>query len=742
MKSLLTTLVLSITSIFSLISQDFNVYPNNINETPINGDFIPEVLYLEPVVEGSSVMRLKSDYFISLESDGETNSTVLFNNFPIDITALLGDPEDGVTAARELMVMYHLNKARIWALGQNLSSFPYPFSVPIEVVREKIKQEPTLQINEATDEPMIEYSVSDPNIPGTEFKAMAEDAYAIVRAYFMLTYQALANGATIKGEGTDLAIGTYFAHRYMTDPENGFNLTSETHSWGGTSNNLLNNDAWVAIYSDFSFQYYSGNYSSPINKHEASERLFATLWILGNQLGFDKVDRLIVNSLSTLIIGSESPNMQFVAAVKLYDNASIADNNLSDADRCALFKYFRFVYGDDFVNSITTLPVGVDFMIRDSERGQYSWSQQEDQKEDIGDEKNERTTDFARSPDLWNSLTQSPDNDKEHENPEYNGNTPNYLYVEVRAKGCETVDQDDMLHVYISESHLSSDWPLDWTDKYYIEDGVPTSVKIGYEITSGANNSLLDPNADGISMAAYVYTYTEEFTYEDDNENEITDYWTVYRYEIPWIPINPDDIPKYVNVGGSIHACLLARIVTETVEGPGADPMTFPEGAGAWINNENNNNIAIRNTSIHSEPPGIAGGGGNGSGVITGLNIKSPPIITGDPEIPGPTGDPEIDIEIAIHPNNDYTDDGDPIIPSTKGPGDPVIFEYVNVEIILSDEFLAEWTSSGLQGSGFTWINANTIKVTSPTFNIKAIKLPPRKDHRIFVKTTSTQDFT
>jgi hypothetical protein len=97
MKSLLTTLVLSVMSIFSLISQDFYVYPNNINGTPINGDFIPEVLYLEPIEAGSSVMRLKSDFFISLESDGVDPSAVLFNSFPIDITALLGDPEDGVT---------------------------------------------------------------------------------------------------------------------------------------------------------------------------------------------------------------------------------------------------------------------------------------------------------------------------------------------------------------------------------------------------------------------------------------------------------------------------------------------------------------------------------------------------------------------------------------------------------------------------------------------------------------------
>ncbi|MFT6337878.1 MAG: hypothetical protein ACJATI_004644, partial [Halioglobus sp.] len=301
---------------------------------------------------------------------------------------------------------------------------------------------------------------------------------------------------------------------------------------------------------------------------------------------------------------------------------------------------------------------------------------------------------------------------------------------------------NEKLHVHISESNISSVWPEDWTDKYYVDNnGVTTSIKIGYEITSSANNSLLGPGVDGIPMDQYVNFYTEGYIDPTTNTAEV---WKVYRYEIPWIPINPDDVPAYVSAGGSIWACILARITTPSINNePEADPMTSPEGDNPWDNNKANNNIAIRNTSIH-RPPGFTGGG-SGGGVTSGLNVKSPPLI-GDPDNPTDPTDPnsndELDIEIAIHPNNDYTDDGDPIIPSTTGPGDPVIFEYVNVEIILSDEFLAEWTSSGLQGSGFAWINANTIKVTSPTFNIKAIKLPPRKDHRIFVKTTSTQDFT
>jgi len=730
MKNIITFLFLTLSTLVGLRAQDdFTVYNNNVTGSTIGGVFNDDVLFVEPISPNSSKNFLKSNYFVSKEIDGNNlvPSTQTYENFPIDITSV--DP-------KELMAMYHLNMARLWALGESLPAFPYPFDVPITVVSSSTNFNPIVQANEDLLDPMLEYGVADPGNPNAHYESMAEDAYAIVRAYFMLTFQAHANGDQITGDGADLAIGTYFAHRYMTDF--GYNTTSEAHSWGGTSGNPLNTMAWEPIYSDFSTLLFPGFFSPPNNNHGASEKLFATLWKLNDQLGADdmgrsKLDRLIVNSFSSLVEEQNALNDQSFLAVKLYDNSFLDLNSsyLNDEDRCDIFKIFRFVYGSDFVLKIadtSILPGGAkDFIIRDSYEGQSHW-QHGVQGEDTGIEPNDITTAFSSCPEIWNRTSNESMITKEHQNPEYTDeNTYNYLYVDVRVKSCEIPENNEKLRVYIRGAHIGGVWPDEWTN------GSVNGVQVGYEITEETN---------GIPLSDYKSTFTEENPASTSADDE---YWTVYRYEIPWIPINPDQLAGIPDADGNIleygeiWACILARIDTETEDGSGSDPMTFAEGPGAWTNSVNNNNISIRNTSIHlSDEFEIGGPGGSTSSV---LDIISPYEDTGGTGGTG-TPNPEVDIEIAVHPNAPYTNDGDPIIPSTDGPGDPVIFDFVGVEIIMTEELSDAIEEETTTMTGFERVDRNTIRVTSPRFAIRGLKLPPRKMHRLIVRTTNKKAFT
>ena len=654
---------------------------------------------------------------------------------------------------KDIMCYYHLNNA--WNKAVSSAYINVPAAMPT-----KIEFNPDYSIGSASDDkpqiqitknpggsylPMIEYSISNDD----QYDPLALDAFAIVSGFYQFLHEvSMGNTNTrAKDEGVDHGISNYFAGRYISELTQNDEVTGYTY--GGTDKNgqeVIPSELWQSI--NFSLEklymkhgnlsaYYDGGQFEEKDEQPQSELLSAALWQLGKGLGFSKIDKLLSDNYAKF---NSNVSTQSQFGVILYNTAAAEGSGFSEDDKCYIYKVFGFVYGGVFLGDANLSPVDYigekDYIIRDSYEGQPNW-EWGDQFEDIGDEPNEITTAFSSSPDIWNKLQPSLD-DKEHETPEYNNGATNYLYVDVRLESCEAPSSSDMLHVYIRESHLAASWPLDWTAGYYDSNDTDSPL-IGYEITNSDNNELLAANTLGIQMTEYVSFQVEQYTIPNTGE-EI--FYKVYRYEIPWVPINPLELDDYSEVGAEAWACLLARVVSadddmfdEQESDYTADPQII---VTAWDNNVENNNIAIRNTSIlHVDGlPGVSGD------VITGLNVTSPYATTGGPGTTIGTPNPDLDIEIAIHQNDDYTDDGDPIIPSTTGPGDPVIFNYIDLEIILSDEFLAEWTSSGLQGSGFTWINANTIKVTSATFNIKAIKLPPRKNHRIFVKTSSTQDFT
>ncbi|MFT6338698.1 MAG: hypothetical protein ACJATI_005475 [Halioglobus sp.] len=285
-------------------------------------------------------------------------------------------------------------------------------------------------------------------------------------------------------------------------------------------------DDWATIdinFGNIDYDYNDFYFLTIADEQKQSELLSAVLYYLSNDVdngvGDDIVDAMVVNAMVNL--NNKTVKNQGEAAQILY--AQALENGLSTEDLCKIINLFTIVYGDDFRDGIAA-PDGQlkDYIIRDSYEGQPNW-EYGSQGEDIGLEENTITTGFSSSPDIWNKVSSSAFGNKAHENPVYNGsNAANYLYVEVRVKDCEVVSSNEKLHVHVSESNISSVWPEDWTDKYYVDNnGVTTSIKIGYEITSSANNSLLDPGVDGIPMDQYVDFYTEDYTDPITNTAEV-----------------------------------------------------------------------------------------------------------------------------------------------------------------------------------------------------------------------------
>ncbi len=415
-------------------------------------------------------------------------------------------------------------------------------------------------------------------------------------------------------------------------------------------------------------------------------------------------DFLLYRIMPTMNVSTnqmEAAEMLYNEARMEYEDDNDGSNNgngitITFEDLCEIEEILIIKYGSEL-----SLSGSADYIIRDSYDGQPFNG--EAQGEDIGLEPNTITNGFSKSPDIWNRLSSDPQNDKTHQNPEYNSGAPNFLYVELRTESCNPPDMSGLLHVYIRESHLSGVWPEDWTEGYYDDD--PSMPLVGYEITHAEGNPL---QSEGVSLSAHVHSYPDP---NPDND------WTVYRYEIEWIPFNPLTLPDYNEEGANAWACLLARVVHPD------DPMAVEEGSSAWTNNVNNNNIAIRNTSIH-HVNGFTGGSNPTAEVLSGLNIISS--FEGAPG--GGNVDEEVEIEFSVNPGPELVNDED-------------IFDYIDIEIVMSQEFLDAWEPNGAEGDGFIRINSNTIRITDLDFSIRSILLPPRKHHRIFVRTRNNQEF-
>ncbi|MDC9723705.1 MAG: S8/S53 family peptidase, partial [Urechidicola sp.] len=73
-----------------------------------------------------------------------------------------------------------------------------------------------------------------------------------------------------------------------------------------------------------------------------------------------------------------------------------------------------------------------------------------------------------QSKDIW--VRNQPDgkNVKEHQNPEYDPNNPNYVYVRVRNTSCVTSSGNDELKLYWAKANTVLSWPQNWDGSLFV----------------------------------------------------------------------------------------------------------------------------------------------------------------------------------------------------------------------------------------------------------------------------------
>lgn len=141
----------------------------------------------------------------------------------------------------------------------------------------------------------------------------------------------------------------------------------------------------------------------------------------------------------------------------------------------------------------------------------------------------------------------------QHQNPVYYPNKPNFVYVKVSNKGCDTSSGNDEIKLYWAKANTVLTWDDYWVGNVHINN-IPMGGELG--------TLVIPPISPG--------------------ESEIL--------EFPWLV--PDPMDYYGISFNPWHFSLLARIVSDD------DPMTFPEGTFTMDNVKNNNNIALKNTSV------------------------------------------------------------------------------------------------------------------------------------------------
>lgn len=182
----------------------------------------------------------------------------------------------------------------------------------------------------------------------------------------------------------------------------------------------------------------------------------------------------------------------------------------------------------------------LDLMVRNSET-------------DDGAEPDTTTEYLWNSPDIWVRTQNDGRNVQEHQNPEYDPNNPNYVYVRVTNNSCVTSSGNDILKLYWAKANTSLFWDDYWTGDIFIN-----GVSMGDEVAA-LNIPVLEPGQEAI-------------------------------IEFEWNVPNPQN---YVGINPNPwHFCLLSRIESTS------DPMTFPEVSALPQNVRNNNNIAWKNTTV------------------------------------------------------------------------------------------------------------------------------------------------
>lgn len=172
---------------------------------------------------------------------------------------------------------------------------------------------------------------------------------------------------------------------------------------------------------------------------------------------------------------------------------------------------------------------------------------------DRGEEPNTDPARYQSSDDIWVRKQNDGLSNHTHQNAEYNGNsnTSNYIYVQVRNRGCEISSGNDVLKVYWARKRLLMTWPNSWNQ-------------------SNINGNVLGSLVGTLPIPQIVAQGS-----------------TIL--EFPWSP------PASLNGSYPRSHYLIARI--ESID----DPMTFQETPSYMTNVMNNNNITFKPIKVRND---------------------------------------------------------------------------------------------------------------------------------------------
>jgi len=106
----------------------------------------------------------------------------------------------------------------------------------------------------------------------------------------------------------------------------------------------------------------------------------------------------------------------------------------------------------------------------------------QDTDTDTGQEPNIHTNIFWNSQDIWVRNQNDGLVNQEHQNPEYDPVLPNFVYVNVRNKSCNTSTGSEQLKLYWAKANTALSWPLHWEGNLYVVDNNGQQVLMGDEI--------------------------------------------------------------------------------------------------------------------------------------------------------------------------------------------------------------------------------------------------------------------
>ena len=182
----------------------------------------------------------------------------------------------------------------------------------------------------------------------------------------------------------------------------------------------------------------------------------------------------------------------------------------------------------------------------------------QDTPEDIGNQPNNESSVFYVSEDIWVRNSNDGMATQTNQNAEFKTSGPNYVYVRVRNRSCNTAAPPAMVRLYWAKASPGLAWPNPWTG------GVMSPALMGGLIgpAGGQATGTIPPGGSQV-------------------------------LEFQWIVPNPSD---YTMFGpDQKHFCLLTRM-----DEPG---VALTETGDLWNNVKNNNNIAWKNIAIENSNP-------------------------------------------------------------------------------------------------------------------------------------------